>query len=343
MSTNLSGAYNTPKHVFYIGDNVNENIRNTYQDSLVFDRERRSVYAQNHEFGYICNYEKSISVRNADGTNSTVITLSVLNGEIRFVEYRSILITSCIPQYSYTNASVNTANNNVFVLGSTVNLDSINITISGSEESDILEIKNVHNNRNEFILTDNDANFIEGYPQIRKFIPVNSYGDLIKFTSNVAGKHNIVNVLIRDPKGAFDQKTLSITWENNVIMYKWKKDNLDFYGLKNFILNSSFNSIDTIIDNLSSSSVVYNNLTNNYRIGGTTITCTNGPDEYLVLFCPVRLQNNETFTGVLGGAAVQEFKKIKSIYYLNSAHYQELYNIYLATGHNWNGSSLKLN
>jgi hypothetical protein len=319
------------QHLFYIGDNVVEQLRTTYSDSLIFDRSRNSIYAQNHEFGYISDYENSIDLRNADGTNKTTITLSVVNGQISLKEYRSVLITAYETKYTCSN----TYSGTTYVLGAEVTMNSLNLRISGSEVSDDVKISRIFNNANDIIVSYNDFALAEGYTRKIEF----EVSELTKFKSTTPGTFNIANVTVTDPKNAFDSKNISISWQNNVMLYKWSKDNLDFYGLRDFILTKS--SISDVTSELGTTTL-YNGLTSNYRIGGTTVTCNNGPNEYLALCCPSRLKNSDSFTGILGGAAVQEFKKVKTVSYINNANYNENYNIYLATGHNWNGQSLVL-
>lgn len=330
MSQNNSDNFG--QHLFYIGDNVSEEQRNIYSDCLIFDRERNSIYAQNHEFGYICDYENSIDLRNADGTNKTTITLSVVNGQIALKEYRSVLFTQYTPEY--TQKTGNVRYGNTFVLGSTVELSKYTVKISGSEKSDIFSIKDIYNTPNSYIVNTTSFGLVENTTYALTF-------NDIEFTSTSAGSKNILTAYIVDPKGAYDSKTSSITWLNHVMVYKYKlkPNGGDFYALKAEMEKTEYSTLSSLI-NAFSTGQSYNTLSSTHKI--TINLCENGPNEYLVLCCPVRTCNTDGFTGILGGAAVQEFKKIKTVSYTNSASYTENYNIYLATGHNWNGQSLKI-
>lgn len=334
----MSNNPKNPQHAFYIGDNVSEDIVTTYQDSLVFDRERNSIYAKNHEFGYISDFNNSIKLRNADNTNETTITLTVVDGQIQFYEYRTPLITSYFPNYRLQPGITYVTSNGcsyTLTLGSYGYIDSIYYSISGSETCDIIEVKRRFNNYNNVLYYNDNEGIVENPTLIVRF---DEQPDNMKyFSSNTAGTYDIASIYIEDPKGAFNEKTITVTFYNNVMLYKWSKDSNDFYGLQNII--NSQNTLESICNTLGNTTL-YNKLLNSNAIG--TIKCDNGPDVYLALCCPQRVFNKDKFTGILGGAAVQEFKYIKTVTYTNSASYTENYNIYLATGHNWDGQSLKI-
>lgn len=336
----MSNNPKTPQHAFYIGDNVSEDLINTYQDSLVFDRERNSIYAKNHEFGYISDFNNSIKLRNADNTNSTTITLSVVNGQISFYEYRTPILTLYKPNYEISNTLTAKESNGTatrtytMVLGGYAYIPSINVKFSGSDTVNNITVTNVFANPDKVIYESSELNLIENSS---KLITFDNYVNNTYISSTTPGSHTILSVTIQDNHGESNTQKVNMTFYNNIMLYKWAKDSNDFYGLKNII-----NEKTTLEDvcSLLGNTTLYNNLVNSHIIG--TINCNNGPNEYLALCCPSRVNNSAKFTGILGGAAVQEFEKVKTVTYTNSANYTENYNIYLATGHNWAGQSLKI-
>lgn len=324
------------KHLYYIGSNITDNAKITYSDSLLFDKSRNSIFAQNHEFGYICDYENSIDLRNADGTNTTTITLKVENGQITLKEYRSVLITSYTARYSVIGRQTTDTpyySGTTYVLGSSVITEGISFTTSGSEVCNNINIKQystgdtLYQSDSHSIIENNQYN-----------IDLTCDKNLRTVNGNSTGNKQTVILTITDPKSNIASKTSVISFYNNIMVMQFEKDGKDFYELEEDITKDNGN-LNSIISNYSTHTF-YNKLTDSYKLGGTSINCTNGPDKYISICCPKRVCNVSSFTGILGGAAVQEFKKIKEVSYINSASYEEMYNIYLATGHNWAGQSL---
>lgn len=307
-----------------------ERMKEKFKSDLIFDKSRRSIFTQEQEFGYICNTTQSVTVRNADGTTSTDLILDVQDGVITFSQYVPIQLSNF--NVKLTNQRGETISGNIAEIGSTVYTNSFSVNVDGTAASSY----------NGFAQTGASGHSWE----------VNINSTIVPpttFNYNVTEKTD-EHVYFTERS----QRTVTFRfyaqdnkmWEKNEMTYISKS--LSFYNHVRILEvgNATYSDFYKIYDALNytngftlvSADVKYDTLAGNYTINN--FSCNNGPSRYLCLHIPTRLCSLNVITGVLGGASVQEFKRVRTLSYTNGSSYSENYSIYLATGENWKGSSL---
>ena len=310
------------QHFLYTYSNVNheppsERMKEIFKDDLIFDKTRHSIHTQNEEFGYICNTTQTVTVRNADGTTSTDLTLDVQDGVITFSQYVPIQVKNFNVICSYSAGS--TYSGNVSELGSSITVTQLQYTIHNSPAEEYV-IKIGSNTVSKTAYTKIGGPY--------KFDI--SAGNVL--TSNSVTSFS-VSLIAYDKKENYSTQSVTKYFYNHIrILEVGNSTYSDYYKLFDEINTNGFSNV--------SANVVYDTLANTYTI--SNFNCNNGPSKYLCLHIPARLCSLNVITGVLGGASVQEFKRVKSLEFENNSKFKEDYSIYLATGENWKGFSLSI-
>ena len=120
------------KFIAYSGGGIqmNDEMRMALANSVVFDMDRRSIYAQTQEFGYVEDTTSEVDVRNAADDNISTLILNVNRGVVTLSEYISVTIASMKIENNITVSPVTSSY--TLEAGATLNIYHANVSFKGS-------------------------------------------------------------------------------------------------------------------------------------------------------------------------------------------------------------------
>ena len=133
------------KFIAYSGGGIqmNDEMRMALANSVVFDMDRRSIYAQTQEFGYVEDTTSEVDVRNAADDNISTLILNVNRGVVTLSEYISVTIAS---MKLTTNVSVNEISaNTTLEAGATLEVTKARMSFKGSGPATLFWMTEHHN------------------------------------------------------------------------------------------------------------------------------------------------------------------------------------------------------
>lgn len=296
-----------------------ESTRLEFNEDLIFDRSRKSIFTQSQEFGYVSDTVYTLSVGNEQNNGESQITLRSYEGNIEFYKFNPLVITS-------VDWSVK---KDIYLKYDKFTLNSLDFTYVASGKITYLEIlfngTSVYSTNNFY--NDEGTGSINGINQTlnlntENVLSIYAYSDYTTYVNtNIDNQHNTI------PRFQPTNQRTYFTYNINLYAYN---------PIDIIVTNATYWDIHNNRDLLKVTDKVDRRLADNYykEFHDNHYICKNTQNKTLSLFIPSRIENDPKIYGFVGGTAT-EFYKMKSITYCG-----ENYNFYTGTGNNWNGLDL---
>lgn len=348
-------------------------IRKEVAESVVFDMDRRSIYAQTQEFGYIANTTSEVTVRNAADDNESTLILTVSYGLVSLKEYIPVSFASFGVKMQTTETTPNLITANKLEAGKEVEVTNFSSKFKGTGPATYWWVSNLAGNEITYITNtqlhtdtskwDTGVNYPNMVPtDISHVITGGGTGNMT--ASNAFWNKNSnytarLSAYVADDRMVAKGKNAAysgvvITWYNHVFIgnVSGNSGSMNCTQIKESI--TGFDAQGNLTGTNLTTSKYRDILSSNWRVdtNSTAVTCTNGPGTYIYFAVPAALSNSanighdkpnrDAVKGVLGGASVQEFSSPVQVSYTNGSGLTTHYDVFVATGQNWTGSTLVL-
>ena len=337
----LKNNVNLTEHFLYTYSSYDkvgpqDTIRLVFNEDLIFDRSRRSIFTQSQEFGYVSDTVYT-SFINKDA--SSYVTLRSYEGSIEMFRYEPFAIKNI--SYSLTTnedgADYPTVLNNIYEAGKKLKLNFCEAKYYGNDDIQYAYIA-INNEKKiekkpvpivDKTLSFSSDEFIgETYLQLGintitlyAYATINTY-----FNENPNIVHQTNPRFEKQTLTSYSSITFNILAYNPTYLLKLPETYWTAYDKKDSLSVTQENMIIGVFSD-DWGCMTYNN---HYH-------CENGKEETIALVVPQRLQDDETIYGIVGGSS-QEFHKLRTTE-LNCG-IPENYNFYVATSDNWKGQEL---
>lgn len=291
-------------------------IREKFNNSIIVDTHRKSLYALNHEFGYVSLYvnpndQNSYSDISAYSTltyNIFPYTDASGNSYLLKVQFENGLFSLEATPGFYFNVSKYTLTPNTYLRNTK---DEIIIECgvhSSISRVDMPDMRNMTFPYDTYLYRDGEAtyNFTVDYAPLY----INLENNVVLYSEDE--KDTTMRLKMVDKHGVSDESSISVKYRKTYKIYK----------------TPTYTDRDwqTVKTKLST------NIGTNISIGklykeSNSILLNNGINQYILINTPI--DKGEMFTGVLDGGCLVEFVKIQN-------------NWYMGTGTNWDGRILTL-
>lgn len=291
-------------------------IREKFNNSIIVDTHRKSLYALNHEFGYVSLYvnpndQNSYSDISAYSTltyNIFPYTDASGNSYLLKVQFENGLFSLEATPGFYFNVSKYTLTPNTYLRNTK---DEIIIECgvhSSISRVDMPDMRNMTFPYDTYLYRDGEAtyNFTVDYAPLY----INLENNVVLYSEDE--KDTTMRLKMVDKYGVSDESSISVKYRKTYKIYK----------------TPTYTDRDwqTVKTKLST------NIGTNISIGklykeSNSILLNNGINQYILINTPI--DKGEMFTGVLDGGCLVEFVKIQN-------------NWYMGTGTNWDGRILTL-
>lgn len=324
------------QHFLYTYSNIaklgpQEKIRKMFNEDLIFDRSRKSIFTQSQEFGYVSDTVYTLSVGNDKNEGNTYVTLRSYEGRIEIYNYTPLKLHSI----QWDSSNVQEDNNTYLFYNTIFNPEGFKITYSGNSKPSVC---NIYVNSEKVTFTSAAGTLLSG----SGVIYINKLGlkqkvlrghNVIKaeVTSSYTTYFNDVPELMHQTFPRYQQ----IPIETTDIVYAY----FETANPVNVLLIN--NSYWEVFDNpnlvtINNSTTIDTRLTEDYykTFHDDHAICENEANQVLCLTVPKTLEERNKIYGFVGGTST-EFYKLKT-----STYCGEDYNFYIGTGNNWNGQDL---
>lgn len=295
-------------------------IKEKFNNSIIVDTHRKSLYALNHEFGYVSLYV------NPDDQNSysDISAYSTLTYNI----------------FPYTDASGNSYllkvqfENGLFSLEATpgfyFDIDHYTVSsyLQNTKDEIIIECntnskltaayfdKNnlISSPYNTYVYINDEItyNYLNNFDQ-----PYVNFGNNVQLSSSTE-KDDLLTIKMIDKHGVSCSKSVTVKYRKTYKLYRSAVYSTSTYRDWQTVRNELSTVQDSFLSNLELG-IIYKE--------SNSIGLNNYIGQYILINTPI--DKGETFTGVLDGGCLVEFVKIKT-------------NWYMSTGTNWGGRILTL-
>lgn len=291
-------------------------IREKFNNSIIVDTHRKSLYALNHEFGYVSLYV------NPDDQNSysdisaySTLTYNIFpytdasgNSYLLKVQFENGLFSLEATPGFYFNVSKYTLTPNTYLKNTNEEII-IECGVSSSiSRVDFSEINNVTPPYDTYLRRDGEATYNCTFDYAPYFIDFENNVSLYSETE----KDTTMTLKMVDKYGVSDESSIPVKYRKTYKIYKTPTyTDRDWQTVKTKLATNIGNNISLGKLYKESNSILLNNASNQYVLINTPI------------------DKGEMFTGVLDSGCLVEFVKIKT-------------NWYMGTGSNWDGRVLTL-
>lgn len=332
----MSNISQTGKHIFYTLNSLIasrnadgkpfdiEAIKEAFKDAIITDTFRKSLYAQELEFGYVGfaydpNSKNSYSEITAystyaydylpyvdtDGSNS-LLKITFNNGLFSLEKQPTCNLKGLTLEFASETGIIQNNGKEVYIeCGTTPVIGRLvfeSLTNSGIAAP--YHIKMMMGNSS--IL---DANFND----LSNYTDLTSSPGLLNFTSE---QDRELVITITDKFGIVSTETITIKYRKRLEVYRTNTKTGKNWHEVYTALKSNVGSQNVLIDKI-------------YK-ENNTVNLTNIEDQYILIKTPEASFNGNKFYATLSGGCVVEFIKVKDHYYVS-------------TGTNWNGLTLTIN
>lgn len=313
------------QHFLYTYSNIQklgprETTRLEFNDDLIFDRSRKTIFTQSQEFGYVSDTVYTLSVGNDYNNGESKITLRSYEGNIEFYKFDSLVITD-----------IDLANKKeIYSIRNNFNLSTLSFSYVGSGKISFAEIS-----LNGIpIYSSDEINAEYGFATIynidysnklihgKNTLSIYAYSDGLTYKNtdpelqhNTYPRFQPININT-ESEFSIDFYAYNLTYILEVPGTYWSiMENPDVVSLEN--------------------NVTYTFLTDNYYsdLRNNPYICTNTHNSTLCLGIPSRLESNDIIYGSVGGSSVEMYK-LKEID-KNKIDGIDNYTIYVSTSDNW--------
>lgn len=337
----LKNNTNLTEHFLYTYSSYNkygpqEKIRNLFNEDLIFDRSRKSIFTQSQEYGYVSDTVYTLYI---DKDASSYITLRSYEGNIEFYQYVPFTIKSMtyeidIPE---TNASYAANLNHVYEAGKIMKIKQLSIEHEGTDNLEYCYVAINGGIKSEFVPLSIGGKFYVPNSELPKIYDTLQIGEnilTIHAYSSILTYHNMNEYAMHDTVPRFQhEKMLSyssisarIYAYNPTYLLQFSETYWSAYDKKNELSITSNNIVKGVFCN-DWGCLTYND----------HFVCENVKKQTMGLGVPARLVDEDIIYGMVGGSS-QEFYKLRS--FDLSCGYPEKYNIYVATSDNWKNQEL---
>lgn len=291
-------------------------IREKFNNSIIVDTHRKSLYALNHEFGYVSLYVNPNDQNSySDISAYSTLTYNIFpysdasgNSYLLKVQFENGLFSLEATPGFYFNVSKYTLTPNTYLRNTK---DEIIIECgvhSSISRVDMPDMRNLTFPYDTYLYRDGEAtyNFTVDYAPLY----INLENNVVLYSEDE--KDTTMRLKMVDKYGVSDESSISVKYRKTYKIYK----------------TPTYTDRDwqTVKTKLST------NIGNNISLGklykeSNSILLNNGINQYVLINTPI--DKGEKFTGILGGGSVIEFVKIKDFWYMS-------------TGTNFGGNMLTL-
>lgn len=302
---------NSNDHIFYYikngkGIELSYSLREKFQNKLIFDIDRLSIYGMTYEFGY--SLVRSVDLSQSNIYDNLNISLNVTDNKLKVNS--SVSINEFTYDLTTTGDSYDELKP-IFEIGSSVTLTGLYCSFYGSNTITSLTVTH-------------DSNYIY-YNNDLKLNPTdvydNKYNTFTTYTGSLETLYNL-NVNFEDDHHNISTKTIPLEFKNHIFICESSMSS--FLTLNDFITNA-----DTTIK--------YDKLRSNLE--DVNLTLSNSKNNSYVFICiPSRLSNElenvpssvHSPSYIFGFIAdsLTEFYNIGTYSYTNGASFVENYNVY---------------
>ena len=302
---------NSNDHIFYYikngkGIELSYSLREKFQNKLIFDIDRLSIYGMTYEFGY--SLVRSVDLSQSNIYDNLNISLNVTDNKLK--------VNSSVSINEFTYDLTTTGKNNdelkpIFEIGSFISLTGLHCSFYGSNTITSLTVTN-------------DSNYV-CYNDNLVLNPTdrynNTYYAFTTYGSSLETLYNL-NVNFEDDHHNISTKTIPLEFKNHI-----------------FICESSMPSFATLNDFIKNAdtTIKYDKLRSNLE--DVNLTLSNSENNSYVFICiPSRLSNElenvpssvHSPSYIFGFIAdsLTEFYNIGTYSYTNGASFVENYNVY---------------
>lgn len=318
------------QHFLYTYSNANkvgpqEKVRRMFNEDLVFDRSRKSIFTQSQEFGYISDTVYTLSVGNEGNNGNSFITLRTYEGNVEFYNYTPLSITNV----EWGSISAEQDIDGTYLYNSSFDPNYIKISYLGSASPDTCY---VYFNSEKLTFSDvlsisgtiylNNPKFSTKMLRGKNTVTVKLSGTYVSYYNDIQElQHNVIPGFELEEQYSEDSLSKSFYAYNPINIVQTNSSYWAVYD------NPSLLKITDTVDRRLSDDY-YESFHNDHHI------CENTKDKTLSLAVPRRLEDRNKIYGFIGGTST-EFYKRHSVSYCG-----ENYNFYIGTGNNWNGLDL---
>lgn len=354
-----------------------DEIRKKYNDKLIFDDFRNSIYAIDGEFGYVglkhSNYRnneyfstysytyapkytsgenktsvkvyESFDVKNASN-NDTKITVSLENGELSIDRLEKLNVSNFFTTYIVNGVEKTTYSSDITILNnSKVKVTKFYCDVFGDESITNIAYKSCDNNFSYIVFDTASTEFFQNNPgYLINDTVIDNINGRIQYANQKYPSNEQVDLTFRffGSYGTVFDKVFHFQYTYPIMIYKINYNNEDFFTTFNELKNSTNN--DEFLNNYGER-LFGEEVTD---ISQLNITCTNTENEFILFLLPNNYTTDDILHVTLEHSGQNELFYIKNsdVYWLtlDSNDVQIMnegnYRLYLASGDNWNGQKL---
>lgn len=297
-------------------------IREKFNNSIIVDTHRKSLYALNHEFGYVSLYvnpndQNSYSDISAYSTltyNIFPYTDASGNSYLLKVQFENGLFSLEATPGFYFNVSKYTLAPNTY-LQNTKDEIIIECGVSSSiSRVDMPDMRNLTFPYDTYLYRDGEAtyNFNVDYAPLY----INLENNVSLYSEDE--KDTTMTLKMVDKYGVSDESSISVKYRKTYKLYRSGVYSTSTYRDWQSVRKQLSTAQDSLLSQMKLG-VIYKE--------SNSIYLNNYIGQYILINTPI--DKGEKFTGVLGGGSVIEFVKIKDFWYMS-------------TGTNFGGNTLTL-
>lgn len=340
------------------GMQMNDEMRMALANSVVFDMDRRSIYAQTQEFGYIEDTTSEVTVRNAADNNSSTLILKVERGVVTLREYvpASIYAATFFYQTKKTDGTYNTqtshASATTVEIGQGVKINQVNATFQGTNNVTSIAKTGLGGSKSIAV---NFPNSTAGTSttDILNTMDISNCTDVKNdpgsTTFSIACKDDRMNGYSTG-NGA---KTFTINWKYRAYIMDLTAESgtMTAQQVRDALYNMDPSYISTLMRGGANTTAgglkivrVYKDVLASGKSDTGTILSQGLGNQYMVFFLPhtSAFANGAAITAVFNGSATTDFKQVVRKQLTTNFGLTKEYDIYVAPADNWSGCTVKL-
>lgn len=340
-TNSLKNNTNLTEHFLYTYSSYNkygpqEKVRDLFNEDLIFDRSRKSIFTQSQEYGYISDTVYTLYV---DKDTSSYVTLRSYEGNVELYQYVPFAIKSMTYEIDVPETNANYAANidHVYEAGKIMKIKNLSILHDGTDKLEYCYIAINGQIKSEYVpgtlggkitipnseLSKIYSNLIIGENTLT-FFAYSSINTYFNIDENKA--HDTVPRFKPEKFTSYSQITAKIYAYNPTYLLQLPETYWSAYDKKTELSITADNVVKGVFCN-DWGCLTYND----------HFVCENCKNQTMGLGVPARLVDEDILYGMVGGSS-QEFYKLNS--FELACGYPEQYNIYVATSDNWIGQEL---